>query len=218
MQLDKGRTCQTTSLLTACTLLFPHTQSNFNGGKCLWVLTHDHDGTGDAVQQQECPASPNAGLLVAALPDKQGAEEVDHSGNDKGSHQEQQQQVYHNKPSPAESGTLKVQTVLPASFCAYGLQQTSKCSLTSHEPFRIVYSHANHQASACRCLYSNFWDMQSIIATMTLVSKAYNACSITTPCASACQHAMPCKHSGSKHTSYDWVPCSVARGYSESVR
>lgn len=72
------------------------------------MLTHDHDGTGDTVQQQECPASPNAGLLVTVLPDKQGAEEVDNSGKDKGSHQKQHHQVYHNKPSPAESSTPKV--------------------------------------------------------------------------------------------------------------
>ena len=94
------------------------------------VLTHDHDGTGDAVQQQECPASPNAGLLVAALPDKQGAEEVDHSGHDKGSHQEQQQQVYHNKPSPAEASTLKVQVVLPARFFVRAAAD-GKCSMTT---------------------------------------------------------------------------------------
>ena len=65
------------------------------------MLTHDHDSTGDAVQEQEGPACPDAALLVTVPPVKQDAEEVDQRGDDKGSHQEQQDQVHHNETSPA---------------------------------------------------------------------------------------------------------------------
>ena len=78
-------------------------------------LTHDHDCTGDAVQQQEGSAGPDAQRLVPSFAVKQGGEEVEEGGDHKGCHQEQQDQVYHNKTWPALASSNVSQISQPST-------------------------------------------------------------------------------------------------------